>query len=339
MTCHDSLSDLHFQKQQAIDALDFEKACLLYNNIRNEIASQARKSILHIRDISFRQLKQIQSDFRQSLEALAEEKRILDSRLYSEFQVLFEQTRADHLNQLIALEKERGLTLISESEREIEEQIGLLERAKQAAMDSDFDGAIRLRSEAKEVGQAELERRARAVEEHFRNAKSDLLKQQQLELDQIAAMHEERFTRERNEMQEKQEKVTEEFQAGVKHIKHRTKVEILALSADEGLKNDEVQEALAGLDDLMREFEALPPVVAKLAHSEEMRVPALCPTRAAKNVISADIPSIVLQKGQLSKAKRMYPQSARTVSTPTTKLISRVYTGVCRPRAHGAHGS
>jgi hypothetical protein len=327
------LSDLHFQKQQAIDALDFEKAHAVYDEIQNQIASQACRAVSDIRHNSRRRLKRAHLAYRQCLETLAEEKRVLDTRLYSHFHVLFEQTRADHINQIIDLEKERGLTLLSESEREVEDQIVLLEQAKQAAIDSDFAAAIQIRSEAREVGQAELERRRAAVEQYFSDAKSELLKQQQDELDEIAAMHEDQLTRERNETDRKRGEATDDFQRTFRHIKNDTQVQIRALRAEDELKSDAVQEALAELDDLMKGFAELPPVVPHLTRSEEMRVTALCPTNAVKNSMPRDIPASILQRAQAATTKPRTPRlGTRPVSTSSTKLMTRGYTGVCRPR-------
>jgi hypothetical protein len=333
MTNQDILSDLHFQKQQAIDALDFEGAHGIYDQIQNQIANQARQAIANIRASSCNRLKKTQSDFRHLLEDLAEEKRVLDTRLYSHFQVLFEQTRTDHINQLIDLEKERGLTLLSESEREIEEQIELVEQAKQAAIDSDFDAAIRLRTQAREVGEAELLRRKNAVEDYFKDARFQLLAQQKAELDEIGAMYEARLTKERNEANQREADARTEFDIAVKHIKNDTQVQIRALRAEETLKNDSVGEALAELDDLMTEFAALSPVAAHLTRSEAMRLTTLCPTNAAKNAMPTNIPPSILQKAQASTAKPRTPRAgARPVSKSSTKLMTRAYTGVCRPR-------
>jgi hypothetical protein len=336
MTNQDVLSDLHFEKQQAIDALDFEKAHSIYDEIQSQIASQARQAISDIRASSRKRLRKTQSDFRQLLERLAEEKRVLDARRYSQFEVSFEQTRADHINQLTDLEKERGLTLLSESEREITEQIVLLEQAKQAAVDSDFDGAICLRSEARAVGQAELTRRRMAVEDYFKEAKAELLAQQQSELDEIAAMHQDRLTRERNENQQKQSEATDDFHIAVEHLRNETRVRIRALRAEDSLRADATQEALAELDDLMEEFGTLPPVAARLTRSEEMRLTALCPANAVKNAMPTDIPQSIIQRAQASTAKPRTPRAgARPVSTSSTRLMTRAYTGVCRPRGPG----
>jgi hypothetical protein len=54
----------------------------------------------------------------------------------------------DHIHQLMDLEKERGLKVLAESEREISEQLPLLARAKREVID--------LRTQAPGVGEAEL---------------------------------------------------------------------------------------------------------------------------------------------------------------------------------------
>jgi hypothetical protein len=334
MSDQDLLSDLHYQKQEAIDALDFEKAHSLYDEIQNQIANQARRSISNIRRFSCRALKKAQSDFRQLLEQLAERKRTLDARLYSQFDVIFEQTRADHINQIIDLEKERGLTLLSESEREVEEQIALLERGKQAAIDSHFDLAIDLRQQARDVGQAELNRRRQSVEDYFAQAKAELLAQQQSELDEIAAMHQTRLDRERKDAQDREAKATDDFRIAVTQIRNETKVQIRALRAEDDLKDDAVTEALAELGDLMAEFDALPPVAPHLTESEEMRVTQLCPTNAVKNAMPTEIPMAILQKARVSPSTTRTPRATiKPFPMSSTRLLTRVYTGVCRPRA------
>jgi hypothetical protein len=335
MSGQEILSDLHFEKQRAIDALDFEKAHVLYDEIQNTIAIQARHSVSNIHHTSQRALKKTQSDFRRLLEHLVEEKRKLDARLYSQFHVLFEQTRADHINQIIDLEKERGLTLLSESEREVEEQISLLEQAKQAAIDSYFDRAIELRSEARRVGQIELERRRHSVEQYFANAKIELLRQQQLELDEIGAMHQVRLDSERADAQQKDIEAVTEFRLAVRHLLDETLVQIRALRATEELKDSSVADALAELEALMAQFLLLPPVVAHLTHSDEMKVMALCPTNAVKNAMPRDIPPALLQKAAVAKAKpKTARAAARPVWAPSTRLMTRAYTGVCRPGVH-----
>jgi hypothetical protein len=92
-------------------------------------------------------------------------------------------------------------------------------------------------------------------------------------------------------------------------------------------------EALAELDDVMGEFHELPPVVAHLTRSEEMRLTTLCPTNAAKNVMPTEIPPSILQRAQASTAKTKTPRAGRRpMTTSSTKLMTRAYTGVCRPR-------
>jgi hypothetical protein len=335
MTGQELLSDLHFEKQRAIDALDFEKAHVIYDEIQSEIASQARRAVSNIRSTSQRALAKTQSDFRLLLEHLVEEKRKLDVRLYSQFHVLFEQTRADHINQIIDLEKELGLTLLSESEREIEEQISLLEEAKRAAIDSYFDRAIELRSEARRVGQAELERRRHAVEGYFRSAKAELLAQQRAELDEIAAMHQARLDSERSDAQHKEDDAVAEFRLAVRHLTDRAQVQIRALRATEALKDSSAADALAELEALIAEFVAQPPVVAHLTQSENMRVVALCPTNAVKNAMPTDIPPSLLQKAAAAKAKpKTARERGRPLWSPSTRLMTRAYTGVCRPGVH-----
>jgi hypothetical protein len=337
LVTEDVLSDLHTRKQRAIDALDFEGARSLYTEIQNTIADRARLQIADISSTACQKLTDLQQSYRLRQHDLAEEKRCIDTRLYSQFQVLFEETRADHINQLINLEKERGLVLLEESEREIPAQIALLERAKQDAFDAHFEDAISHRQEARNIGQAELELRRRNVEEKYQQAKKELLFEQNAELDQITTMHEREVIRLKQEADDRDSRARSDFMLGVAQIRNEAEVQVRALKTVDVMKAEALARVKAKIDEMMKEFGDLPPVVPKLTRSEVMRLMSLCPTKAAMNAMPTEVPQSILARVHARTAKPTAPRmGARPVSTSSTGLMTRAYTAV-GARFNGRH--
>jgi hypothetical protein len=325
----DVLSDLHSRKQAAIDALDFETAHSLYDEINERVAEHSRQSIASIRSSANLRLAQAHRAYRRRLETLVEEKRCLDARVFSQTEVVFEQTRDDHINQLIDLEKERGLALLSAVERPVPEQVSLLEQAKQSAVDSHFDEAITLRQQARDVGQAELERRRAEVEADFDSRKADLLARQKSELDAISDAHHRELDRLQREADERRGAANTEFAALARRIREEAEVQILSLKGETDLKAGSVGELREEMEGTLTEFEGLPPIRPTLARSEIMRVTALCPTDALKNAMPTEAPrAIVLRLHGGTAKSEVARMRGRPVSVSSTVLLTRAYTAL-----------
>jgi hypothetical protein len=325
----DILSDLHSRKQAAIDSLDFETAQSLFGEIHARISEATLASIASIRASAASELSREQIAYRNQIESLAEERRSDDARLFSQSQVLFEQTRNDHINQLIELERERGITLLSEAEREIPEQILMLERAKQEAIDANFETAIALRQQARDIGQAELERRRAEVESDFEGRRNELLARQKRELDEISERHELELRRIRASDAQRVAAADDEFRWRMACLVRESEVQILSLRGENELKNQGVQDLRAEWESAMEEFREVPLVRPRLARSEVMRLTTLCPTNAVKNAMPQEEPLPVLQRMQAQTAKPLVPRmSGRPVSMSSTALLTRAYTAV-----------
>ncbi|OHT06139.1 hypothetical protein TRFO_25922 [Tritrichomonas foetus] len=329
---NDFLSDLHQKKQNAIDALDFETAEYYYNEIQNQITQRAQAQIEEIDHETMVELSKIQKNHRDVLEDLAEEKRKSDARLYSKFQVLFQETQDDQIHQLMDLEKERGLTLLEESEREIPEQIELLNTAKKEAMLSHFAKAKELRQQARDVGEEELERRRKEVEEHFEELKIQMLQQHKDEMDQISDLHEEESKQLKEKSDHDLNEAKRKLKEAVDLLKDRATVRCQAVTANELTKKAAIDSLMAKINDSMKEYNLMPTVEPKLTKSEQMRLTTLCPTRAAMNRVEST-PEDIVRRAEAATAKGTTCRTGlRPPSHSSTGLISRAYTATIGKR-------
>jgi hypothetical protein len=325
----DVIADLHLKKKSAIEMLDFETAQYFYEEIGRVKEKRVIREIEDVLAEAVRNLQRIQARRRQLLEDLAEYGRRGNARLYSKFEVLFEETQDDHIHQLMDLEKERGLTLIEESEREIPEQIQMLEDAKQSALEGNFAVAIEMRQRARVVGEEELENRRLEVEENFAKAKNEMLARHQTEMDQINESHEEELNLLREEAVAREEEVSREFALAVSLVKHRAQVECEAISTDDKAKKEAFKLILTQIDESTKEFDCLPEITAKLTKTERMRLTELCPAQAAMNPLITDIPDEDTLRRR-ERIKTAIIGNARTglgnVPQSSTGLISRAFT-------------
>ena len=321
----DFLCDLHLQKTAAINELRFEDAREINDDIQREIEKRALDLIQQAEAIALREVARSQQHYRDRCEDIAEEKRKLDSRLYSRFQVLFEETQDEHIQQLMDLEKERGLTLLEESERDIPEQIELLERAKQVAMLSRFEEAIELRAQARVVGEQELESRRVQVEEHFAQAKEEMLKQHQEELDQIGVLHQQEIEALMKEHQEVEKLAKVKFAEEIATITNTALVKFEATKASARVKEEASKRLRAEIAEMMKEFGELPPVKVKLTKAEQMRLTTLCPTKSAGVGVIREITEGVIERGIRTAKAPTARTGLRPPSKSSTGLISRAY--------------
>lgn len=330
----DTLSDLHQKKQSAINALDFETAKYYYNEIQVQISKRAKSQIDDIRHETIHQLHKIQSDHKIVLENLVEEKRKADARLYTKFQVLFQETQDDQIKQLMNLEKDRGLTLLEESEREIPEQIELLNQAKDEAFLSHFEKAIELRQRSREIGTIELERRRKEVEAYYEDLKQKMLIRHKSELDQISELHEKELIqlKERADMQNEDAK--RQLNETIDLLKDHAIVRIQALTSTDFEKKTAIDSLIAEITQSMSDYNEMPTVVPELTKSEQMRLWSLCQTNAAMNMKNTE--DLVRR----AEAKTPRPTTSRTglrtssrpPSHSSTKLISRAHTATIGKR-------
>lgn len=323
---NDLISDLHTKKQMAIESLDFEVAEELHAEIQNQIQRRALSQIEQIQYESMKNLEKIQRNHTQALLDLAEQKRRLDARLYTKFQVIFEETQEDHIQQLMDLEKERGLTLLDESEKPVEEQILLLEQAKNEAVLTHFDVAKNLRQRAREVGEAELEARRQKVETDYIEKKEQMLEQHKLDLEQITKLHEEEITKMKKECEENDKKEELVFSNAVKNIIHEAGVRFQACTTNNETKEKAINELQSKMDESMNKYKAIPLGLPKPTKSEQMRITSLCPSNAAMNQVKDEPPEQLMKRADTSAAKRATRTGLRQPKKASTGLISRAFT-------------
>lgn len=323
---NDLISDLHTMKQKAIEALDFEAAESLHNEILDTIQKRALSQIDQIKHESMLNLERVQKNHTQALLDIAEHKRRMDARLYTKFQVIFEETQEDHIQQLMDLEKERGLTLLDESEKPVEEQILLLEQAKNEAVLTHFDKAKELRQKAREVGESELEARRLRVEADFQERKEQMLEQHKLDLEQITKLHEDEIKNMKEECEERDRKEDLIFRNALDNILHEADVRFEACTTNDETKAKARNDLRLLMDESYEKYASTPLNLPKPTKSEQMRITALCPSNAAMNQVKDEPPEELMKRAETSAAKRATRTGLRQPKKASTGLISRAFT-------------
>ena len=325
LVTNDYLSDLHQKKQDAIEALDFETAEYYYNEIQNQISQRAQAQMDEIGGETMTELRSILRNHTSLLEDLAEQKRKLDARLYAKFKVLFDELQSDQIQQIMDLEQQRGLTLLEESERDIPEQLEMLNTAKKEASLSHFEKAKELRQKARDFGEQELERRRQEVEEHFAKLKDEMIKRHKDEMDQVTQLHEQESNSNREKVEMDQAEAKRKLNEAVALLKNRATVRCQAVTASDLVKKASIDSLMQKIDQTMKKYNELPAVVPQLTKSEQMRLTTLCPTKAAMNMVEIT-PEEMVKRAETAIAKNTYRTGLRPVSNSSTGLISRSYT-------------
>jgi hypothetical protein len=108
-----------------------------------------------------------------------------EGRLRTTYQDLPDKTQVQHEQQLRNSDKSHRTTLIREAEREVPEQVELLEQAKAAAVVGQYSEARRPQESARFAGESELEARKQHIDQEFSESRSILAAQQQYAIAKI----------------------------------------------------------------------------------------------------------------------------------------------------------
>lgn len=187
---YSTINDLRIKKQKAVDVLDFETAEDMENQIQQELLNFSKYQCQDALSIAKSELKKYHKLAEKRLADEAEESRQNTQMIYSKYQTLVEQTEERHISELMEIEQDRTYTLITESERDVEEQITMLEEAKAEAKVCHFDKAKELRQRAQDIAKEELERRRVETEDRFAKLKEVTIDAQKEELEKLTQDHE-----------------------------------------------------------------------------------------------------------------------------------------------------
>jgi hypothetical protein len=151
---------------------------------------------------------------------------------------LYDKAQIQHEKELRNIDQSHGITLLRETEREVPEQIELLERAKAAAIVGQFSEARRLREEARQVAESELEARKQRVDREFSESRSILATRQQNAIEAITKKWEDEVNDLNAEVRARKAETQQRFESGVEIIRERGRVRCNALLADEDIVGD-----------------------------------------------------------------------------------------------------
>ena len=323
----DIINDLHLKKSQAIDALDFENAEHFFQEIENEKAKKAQNLFAVVKNETLQKLQKLLAQNTEKKKKFVEENRKLESRLYSKYQILFNETQEDHVHQLVDLEKERGYALLQVAEEEVPEQIELLEQAKHEAYLSNFSGAKELREKARQIGEVVLAQRQQAIEDDYAMKKEELIARQKAELDQITELHSQEDQKLREEKEERLQKLEFEFQNSITILEDELKVKIIAIETAPDVQDEALEDTIESISEIIDDYCSKPEITAELTQKEQMRLKGVSPSQLAVNRNAPTPSSSVLRTASRTRAAATTTATTKTglkpVSGTSTAFLSR----------------
>ena len=275
---HSYINDLRIKKQAAIDVLDFETAEDLENQIQFELDNFAKIQISDVLEEAKQIAGRLDTKFQMRLEDEAEIARQNAQKIYAKYQVIIEDLEQEHINQLMENENDRAFVLIQESEREIEEQLRLLEEAKKEATLCHFDHAKELRQQARDAAEAELERRRVETEEKFAKLKEEIIERQKAEIAQVTKDHEQEVSDEKANQERTYQKTQSDIQESFTLLAKKAIARFNAVSSNKKNIDEATEKINDCVNELIIKFKNQPRVIPELSNSETMRVDDLPPT-------------------------------------------------------------
>ena len=250
---NEKIEELRNKRKQAIQALDFDAAeeydiqikeaqeqviadrmTKIYEEILKELYDHILKYDKISKDIDLSTAK-------------------TESELNQRYQEFFDQAQNQLDKELQNIDKSHEEALLREAEREVPEQIDLLERAKAAAVAGNYKEAKSLRDKAREIGEQELEARKMRIDEEFAQSRSQLSEKQQRAIQKIQDKYEEENAALNAEVQMRKLETQQRFDTGVGLIRERAEMRCKALVADDEVKEDALFTLNRKIDEMLND--------------------------------------------------------------------------------------
>lgn len=259
LIANDKLTELRNKKKLAIQALDFDAAEKYDEQIQEQNEQIISDRIEKIRsEISKDLLDHIQK-YNKIRNEINEYNQKTESQLNATYQDLIDKTQIQHGKELRSIDKSHGIALLREAEREVPNQIELLEQAKAAAVAGRYDDARSLREQARIAGENELEERKRKIDEEFEHSRSMLAAKQQEAIEHITQKYDDEISNLNGEIQMRKKETEQRFDSGVELIRQRAEIRCNSLVADDEVKEEAIFNIRQMIDEIIRDSQEKPP--------------------------------------------------------------------------------
>ena len=252
------LSNLRQRKKAAIQSLDFDTAKELDKEIQNQheliITDKISKISVEIMKEVIEHVNKYK-DIRAEIQTFQKKQ---EAHIASTYQSIFEKTQLQHDKEMKYITRAHESALMREAEREVTEQMDLLEKSKAAAVTGDYEEAKRLQKEAREVGERELLGRQQKVDSEFSQSKSNLAVKQQEAMDKIGSKYDEEMNALATEINVKRCDTEQQYNNGLDLIRERARVRCFALLADDQTKEEALYKINQSISDLVIKLESQP---------------------------------------------------------------------------------
>ena len=250
---NEKIEELRNKRKQAIQALDFDAAEEYDNQIREAQEQVVADRITKIYEEILKELYEHIIKYDRISKDIEESTAKTESELNQRYQEYFDQAQIQLEKELRNIDKSHEVALLREAEREVPEQIDLLERAKAAAVAGNYKEAKSLRDQARETGEQELEARKMKIDEEFAQSRSQLSERQQQAIAKITDKYEAENAELNAEVQMRKLEMHQRFDTGFGLIRERAEMRCKALVADDEVKEDALFTLNRKIDEMLND--------------------------------------------------------------------------------------
>ncbi|EAX95035.1 hypothetical protein TVAG_034640 [Trichomonas vaginalis G3] len=143
----DLIADMLYEKNQAIEDLDFDRAELIYNEIQKEVSRRAEDDFAKIKLKISELIKPIQKNYINSINQLRDERKQKDTDNHADYMMKTASENQFHMKDITNIEEEKE-NQISSVEIDLTEYNQLISKAKTEAISANFDNARKLKEQA-----------------------------------------------------------------------------------------------------------------------------------------------------------------------------------------------
>lgn len=271
LIANDKLTELRNKKKLAIQALDFDAAQKYDEQIQEQNEQIISERIEKIKSEISKDLREHIQKYRKIRNEINEYNQKTESQLNATYQDLIDKTQIQHGKELRSIDKSHGIALLREAEREVPDQIELLEKAKAAAVAGRYDDARDLRDQARAAGENELEERKKKIDKEFEHSRSMLAAKQQEAIEHITQKYDDEISNLTGEIQMRIKETEQRFESGVDLIRQRAEIRCNSLVADDEVKEEAIFNIKQMIDEIIRDSQQKPPPTSLETASQNLQ--------------------------------------------------------------------
>ena len=280
------ISTLGYEKQKAIESLDYDKAQELEDEINKLHGEMISNQFIEIKRDTLQEAESYVSQFRGAIDSRGSMVKETDNAIYAKYVEYLGTLQEKHISEELSLNNECKMEIEASMKEPVEEEKELLDKSRICAQNCEFDEAKRLKNEARKKSEEIIKQRGEHITEVYNKKMEELNARQDMEIEELKKKFNYENTMEQSKSMMAVRSAEHSFRSHIELLKKKSSIRIKALSTGEDEINSFIASINRELDQIAEYAMSQSKTVEKKQKSEQSLVRTTQVARTASRPIS-----------------------------------------------------